>query len=783
MSPPLKGNSFRIAIHGLVQGIGFRPFVANSATRYHITGWVANTSFGVSILAQGTPHNLRAFFNHLKKHPPSLSKIDRFIITKNTAKRVCTFSIVPSKKSLVTSADLPADIALCDACRHELNDPSDRRFRYPFINCTHCGPRFSITRTLPYDRPSTTMESFRLCPACRTEYDDPHNRRYHAQPNACPVCGPFVQLVSSRGGQKIKALNDTAITKTIALLQAGKIIAIKSIGGYHLSCDAHNHGAINRLRSRKNRPDKPFAVMVPDLTVLRRICILSADEEKLLTSPQAPIVILRKKVDALRYLPTIEEIAPNNAYLGVMMPYTPLHAVLFSGTALENAVPCLIMTSGNRLDEPICRDEKNAFTKLARIADYFLTHNRPIHNRCDDSIVQMIPGTRDTQILRRSRGYIPTPVALPSTPGARQSVLAVGAELKNTFSLTRGGNAYPSPYIGDLDTHEAMDYFNESLQRFSLLLKVNPHVIVYDSHPDYMSTRFARTLLGSTARLRGMAVQHHHAHLASVCAEHAIAEPVIGFSFDGTGLGNDGNIWGGECFTGHPGAFERFAHLEYFALPGADRATREIWRIAVSLVRLAGIDASCLNLPRKFHVTTVNAMIEKKVNSPLCSSIGRLFDGVAALLGVRYEVSFEAQAAMQLEALAVSLPVDKRPLKGYNFSCRFRNEIDGPTPVSIAPLVREIIHDKKRRKTDAYIAYRFHLTLVDIMVTVAREIRRRKAIDRVIFSGGVFQNRLLLSLAVKKLKANKFAVAYNRLVPPNDGGIALGQAWTALKKK
>jgi hydrogenase maturation protein HypF len=782
MSHQLKENSYRISIGGIVQGVGFRPFVSRLARTTHIFGQIANTSYGVSIYAQGTPQHLTAFIKQLKKSPPPLAQITRFTLHKTPNRHFTAFNIVVSKTSHSVSADLPSDIALCNACRRELTDPNDRRFHYPFINCTDCGPRFSITRKMPYDRQATTMNTFRMCPDCQAEYDNPSSRRFHAQPNACPVCGPSVELIaSSRVSKKHNCCANRAMEKSVELLEAGNILAIKSIGGYHLCCNAHNPDAISRLRKRKNRPDKPFAVMVADIQSLMRLCTVNLAEKKLLSSPQAPIVLLKKKADAHRYLPTIEQIAPANAYLGVMLAYTPLHAVLFANRGFTSrssalSAPCLIMTSGNRQDEPICRDEKDVFTKLDTIADYFLVHNRPIHNRCDDSIAQVIPGTNETQILRRSRGYVPVPlnVATPNTSVA--SVLAVGAELKNTFCLTRSKSAYPSAYIGDLDNQEALKYYRESVARMTRLLDVKVHVVAHDIHPDFMSTRFAREM-----KVPAIAVQHHHAHLASVCAEQALVKPVIGFSFDGTGLGFDGRIWGGECFVGKPGSFTRVAHLSYFALPGGDQATREIWRIAVSLAREAHLAVSSLDLPRKYPVKTISTMIANEVNTPLCSSVGRLFDGVAALIGMRFEVSFEAQAAVQLESMATGLPVDSRPKKGYNLPYHYRFETEGPSLWLIGPLVRELIEDKNRGRSKAYISYRFHLTLAEMMVTTACRIRKSHSIGLVVLSGGVFHNRLLLTLAMKKLKARGFAIEFNRLVPPNDGGIALGQAWTAIK--
>lgn len=773
MSRPLKGNSVRITVTGVVQGVGFRPFVARLARHHHISGTVANTSSGVIIHAQGPAHRIAAFVTGLRKTPPRARVTGISSVPVSSSPRIRGFSIVASTRRTVTAVDLPADSALCPACRRELNDPSDRRYRYPFINCTDCGPRYTITRTLPYDRPQTTMRSFHMCSVCQAEYDDPSNRRFHAQPNACPACGPtvFFERLAPKAAAPLSG--DSAMRAAAGRIARGSLVAIKSIGGYHLSCDAENRSAIATLRRRKSRPRKPFAVMMADLRQIGRICHVSPLEHRLLTSPQAPIVLLRKRLDAGRILPTIEQLAPGNAYLGVMLPYTPLHEVLFRTGPFN----CLVMTSGNRQDEPICHDEVSARERLTGIADCLLWHDRPIHNRCDDSIVQVVEGV-GAQFIRRSRGSVPEPVVLPSQSRAGPA-LGVGAELKNTFCLTRGAHSYPSAYIGDLDNDESLRFFRESHGRFTRFLQVKPRVVAHDLHPDYLSTAFARRYRASGART--IAVQHHHAHIASVCAEHGLTRPVIGFAFDGTGFGIDGAVWGGECFTGVPGRFERRAHLEYFALPGGDQATREIWRIGISLLRHANQELRVLRLPRAYAVNAVSAMIDQRINSPLCSSAGRLFDGVAALLGLMRETTFEAEAAMALERLALMLPIDSRPKIGYNFPCT-PDERGGPSVMRLAPLIRDIVADIRGNVPHAVIAWRFHRTLAEMIVRVASDMRKTRGLKTVALSGGVFQNRLLLSLAVRLLKARGFTVAVNTQVPPNDGCISLGQAWTALQR-
>lgn len=782
---PVKNSSriprrfaYRITIYGRVQGVGFRPSVYRAARLMGIRGTVSNTPEGAVIETEGSRRRVDSFLKKIIASLPPRAAITRLKTERIPPRRFTDFAIQTSRGGKTVSAEFPADIALCENCRKELFTPSDRRYRYPFLNCTDCGPRFSIVRSLPYDRPKTTMSAFRMCPACRKEYGNPADRRFHAQPDACPVCGPKLSLLSS-GFEKI-AERDDAMVGAVRLLRSGKILAIKSLGGYHLACDAQNRRAVGLLRARKERAHKPLAVMLPDVESASRAGRVGPEEKKALLSAASPIVLLEKLKNGP--LKTRELLAPGNASIGVMLPYTPLHHLLFAG---KNALKALVMTSGNRRDEPICVTEDDAREKLSGIADYFLVHDRPIRNRCDDSIVQPLPHVQGVMtIIRRSRGYVPEAVGIGGASKRAPAVLSVGAELKNTFCLTRGGKAYVSPYIGDLDNEGSLAFFNESLERFRSFLKVKPSVIAHDLHPDYLSSVFARRMLAN-GRFKGVAVQHHHAHIASVLAEENIHVPVIGLSFDGTGYGADGTVWGGECLHCRGAEFSRLAHFEYFPLPGGDAATREIWRLAVSLLGHAGIHDLPGGIRRRQDWQTVRSMIKTGINSPSCCSVGRLFDGIAAIAGLRESVTFEAQAAMELEARAVAAAtrggLDFRSKKVYTFEILSRHK-NGPDVVTIDGIIRGVWEDVLAGKETSAVSMAFHATLAEVIVALAERFGKKHGIRDVALSGGVFQNRLLLSLALRRLGAAGFRTHFNRIVPANDGGISLGQAWVASRK-
>jgi hydrogenase maturation protein HypF len=630
------------------------------------------------------------------------------------------------------------------------------------------------------------MKAFPMCAQCGREYANPGNRRFHAQPDACPECGPEVRLLSC--DFKLLARKDPALCRTIDLLKSGSIVANKGIGGYQLCCDAFSMPAVNSLRFRKERPSKAFAIMVPDVASVKKMCLLNVQEEALLVSAARPIVLLQKRNDVPGKIHRMmEAVAPGNAYLGVMLPYTPLHFLLFfhPETTQRHPQTALIMTSGNRRDEPICRDEEDVRQKLEGIADYFLVHNRPIYNRCDDSISQTLAAKPySPMIIRRSRGIVPEPVVC-AIPERTPSVFAAGAELKNTFCLTRENNAYLSPYIGDLDNLDSLEFFKESFRRYKHYLNVEPKIIAYDLHPDYLSTVFAKAY-AAHAGVATVPVQHHCAHIASVLAEKRLNGPVIGFAFDGTGWGGDGTIWGGECFLVCGSTFTRLAHFEQFPLPGGDVAVREIWRLAVSLLSKARIHSLPRAIKKQYHWQEIQSMISKNMNSPLCSSVGRVFDGIAAMIGLKNEVGFEAQAAMELEALAVKTleKMDKPFKKGYNFHikpCLNPGQDQMPLTIPLAEIVRGIWEDSCKGVDPGIISLKFHETLAEITRELSSIFSKKYRIERIALSGGVFQNRLLLSLIINKLEAQGLSVYYNQTVPPNDGGIALGQAWIAAR--
>ncbi|CAN5479981.1 carbamoyltransferase HypF [soil metagenome] len=743
-----------ITIHGTVQGVGFRPFVYTLACRLKLAGFVKNQGGSVTIEAEGDSQSLDEFVEQLRTHAPPLSHIESMLWQPRTPIGESRFVIAPSEDHAMGAIVVAPDSATCDDCLAELLDPADRRFNYPFINCTNCGPRLTIVTAAPYDRLRTTMSNFMMCAACRAEYENPSNRRFHAQPIACPVCGPSVQALHS-DGEPVHV--DQPLKWFAAALRDGKIGAMKGLGGYHLICDARDETAVAELRSRKHRDEKPFAVMVQDVEAAERLCDISPAECELLTSVRRPIVLLRRRDNAA----LAASIAPRNHFLGLMLPYTPLHHLLLR--AMHGSP--LVMTSGNRSDEPIAYEEPDAIERLTGIADVFLVHNRPIHVRCDDSVTRIVDGVESP--VRRSRGYAPQPITLPFACAV--PMLAVGAQQKSTFALGVERQAVISHHLGDLDHFEAYRAFERDIALYENLFAVRPALIVHDQHPDYAYTRCVirrATELG----VERVAVQHHHAHMASCMAEHGLAGPVIGVTFDGTGYGTDGAIWGGEFLVGDCCEFTRAAHLRYVALPGGDRAIKEPWRMAVS--HLADAGATCRVLEGRVNAATLRAtrqMIERKFNSPLTSSAGRLFDAVAAIAGVRDTVTSEGQAAIELEQLAAGVAADG----SYPFE--LVDDGAGPIVIDTRPLIRAAAEEADAGMPAAKIARKFQSTMVDVIAVVCGRIHRSSSLSDVVLSGGVFMNALLASETATRLSADGLSVHRHRLVPPNDGGISLGQ--------
>ncbi len=742
----------RIQINGIVQGVGFRPFVYRLALRYKLHGVVANTSSGVSIHLEGAQEDFDSFCRGLSQELPPMAMITEISIQPETMRHYGEFSIARSKNETAHSTIISPDISTCENCLSELFDPKDRRHHYPFINCTNCGPRYTIIEGIPYDRPSTAMKHFIMCPQCRDEYDDPSNRRFHAQPNACFACGPKVQLFSH---EKREVKVSDPIAESASLLKRGYILAVKGLGGFHLAADAENHDAVRRLREKKRRAEKPFALMSRDVDAVRRFALLNAEEEALLVSPRRPILILPKKEPST----IAEAVSPRNRYFGVMLPYTPLHYLL-----LDGGFTALVMTSGNMSEEPIVIDNEEAFARLAVVADYFLIHNRAIYQRMDDSIVKQTGGS--TGFIRRSRGYVPTPVFLRARI---PNILACGGQLKNTVCLTKDNRAYLSQHIGDLEDLSTYEFFQMTVQHLKRLLAIDPEVIAYDLHPDYLSTRYAL----EQPDVRRFSVQHHHAHVVSCMAENGIDGPVIGLAFDGTGYGTDAKVWGGEILFADTTGFRRAAHLAYVPMPGGSAAIQEPWRMAVSyLFRAFGDEFLELDIPAikrldPKRLRVIREMISKRFNAPDTSSLGRLFDGVAALLGIRDRVSFEGQAAMELEMLAKE-HVDE--IYDYEWIP------DDVFKIRCEPIIRGVASDILKGHDPSRISGIFHATLIRLFVDLCGVLSKENGLDRIVLSGGVFQNSILLNGMVKGLEGKGLRVYTHRQVPANDGGLSLGQA-------
>lgn len=751
----------KIHINGIVQGVGFRPFIYSIAHKHHITGWVRNSSAGVDIVANGEAADLKAFISDIQQEPPPLANIDDIQIVSTKPDGFEEFHIISSSVEEGGFIPVSPDMSICPDCLSELFDPNDRRFRYPFINCTNCGPRFTIIKDIPYDRPLTTMAVFDLCESCSAEYHDPLNRRFHAQPVACADCGPHIWFESNN--EKIASAED-AIQTARSWLKDGKIIAIKGLGGFHLACDASNPQAVQELRRRKKRSEKSFAVMVFDQSVAEQYCELNNAEKELLNSKEKPILILNRKNNS--DLP--EEIAPGIKTLGVMLPYTPLHYLLLEPEPDYPQV--LIMTSGNISEEPIAYTNPSAKSELSKIADGFLLNNRDINIRVDDSVIA--EHQNKPYSFRRSRGFAPNPLQ----PGvAMKEILAVGAELKNTFCLTKEKYAFLSHHIGDLENLETLKAFETGIPHYEHIFKVKPEAIARDLHPDYLSTRYAQTR-AQNENLQLINIQHHHAHLAACLADNSWQsdEPVIGIIFDGTGLGTDDHIWGGEFLYGNYAGFERMAHLEYYPLPGGDSAVRHPKRLAAAYLTRAGIPwqdtlASIQALSDQEKII-LSKQIEKDINCPLTSSMGRLFDAVSSLVGIKQVINYEGQAAIELEHCINSNVQDSYD---FNFDGRI---------ISPKPLLESVVMDINNGLQAGEIAAKFHNSVIRMLVNVSKELSHATGSKTVALSGGVWQNMYLLKRAVPALHAAGFQVLTHHQVPPNDGCIALGQALIANKQ-
>ncbi len=761
-------SALRARVRGVVQGVGFRPFVYRLALACGLVGWVRNTSWGVEIEVAGDAEELARFVGALRDEAPPLARIVAIEVEPIAPEAAWTrFTILESEAQAGAYQLISPDIATCPDCLRELRDPADRRYRYPFTNCINCGPRFTIIESTPYDRPRTTMRAFTMCPACQREYDDPLERRFHAQPNACPVCGPHLALLDAAG--RVLAEGDEALHLAEARLLVGEVVAIKGLGGFLLACDATSEVAVRRLRVRKRRPHKPFAVMVADLDMLARYASANDKERALLTSPAAPIVLLEARAGC----GLADGIAPNSRTLGLMLPYTPLHHLLLGDVARP-----LVMTSGNLSEEPIARENDEALARLGGIADAFLVHNRGIHARYDDS-VWFVPRAGGPQPVRRARGYAPFPVRLPFRAGR---ILACGPELKNTFCLTRDEFAFLSQHIGDLENLETAEVWQEGLALYERLFAIAPEVIATDLHPDYLATRRGRALAG-----QHVGVQHHHAHLAACLTDNGTLEPAIGVIWDGTGYGLDGRIWGGEFLVGDARGFVRAAQIEYLPLPGGDRAVQRPARLAWAYLQALGLDAKGADLGLSAaDQATLTDMLARGVATFQTASAGRLFDAVSALLGVCRETSYEAQAAIELEMLAWDGGASST---AYGFERKVTGvpQAWGHPPVSVersrvlrlAPLFAGILADLAAGVPVVEIAARFHRTAAEMILGMCLALADETGLRRVALSGGCFQNRLLLELTVPRLRGAGLQVLLHRQVPCNDGGVALGQAVVA----
>jgi hydrogenase maturation protein HypF len=757
----MKKERKKIEIRGIVQGVGFRPAVYRIAKRYNLKGTVFNDSKGVTLDVEGCPLDINSFLEELKKNPPPLSDIGEIQTEELPVKEFNEFKIIESEESEGESTLVSPDIATCEDCKKELLNKKDRRYLYPFINCTNCGPRFTITKELPYDRENTTMKNFEMCEKCRAEYENPEDRRFHAQPNACGKCGPHLELLDFKG----RELKGNPINRTVKLLKKGKIIAVKGLGGFHLACNAKDIKAIQALRERKMRPDKPLALMAKDFKVISEFVNIGDKEKELTSSPRTPIVLFEKKEKCA--LP--ENIAPNNKFLGFMLPYTPLHILLFE------KLEVLVMTSGNKRDEPIVFDNRDAVKRLEGIADYFLIHNRDIWIQADDSVSRVVDD--EPLLLRRSRGYAPQPLRCPIRN--EKKIIGFGAHKHNTFSISRGDEIFVSHYIGETDNIETIKAFERGIGHFINFFDIPPDIAVVDLHPEYQATRFGKKWAFDNDKPL-IEVQHHHAHIASCLVDNQLDEKVIGVAWDGTGYGADGKIWGGEFLIADLEGYERKAHLQYIPLPGGDITVKEPWRMgAVYLYDIFGnsfnrLDVNFVkNLDDK-KWSFIKTMIDKKVNSPLTSSIGRLFDAVSSILGIRSSINYQGQAAIELEMIAKE---DEDEFYKFDIIRSINTFIIDPKKVIVS-----IVEDIKKRTANEYISIKFHKGLAEMIVEVSNLLREETGINKVCLSGGVFQNIVLRKEATKRLKEEKFEVYNHRNLPPNDGGISAGQVAIAMKR-
>ncbi len=757
----------QIFITGVVQGVGFRPFIYKLAQFFNLAGTVRNTGRGVLVQVEGPPPSVERFIVALQASPPALARVEHCEITSCPPRGLAGLTIMHTRGDATGESIVPPDTATCPDCRREVTDPSDRHYSYPFTNCTNCGPRFTIVKSLPYDRPGTAMSAFTMCPACSAEYQDPANRRYHAQPVSCPDCGPLVRLVDRHG----VALEGNWLAETKRLLGAGKIVVVKGLGGFHLACSGVDATAVQRLRQCKRRPARPLAVMCRDMVVVREHCRVSAEEEALLCSPAAPIVVLQRKPSST--LPQV--LAPGLKTIGVMLPYTPLHLLL-----MQNGPAALVMTSANHSGLPLIKDNGEALSAMHDVADYFLLHDRVIINRCDDSVVRLVDD--QIQFMRRSRGYVPQPVAVwrgfAGTVKREITVLGAGGDMKNTFCLLKAGRAYLSQHIGSVDVREGAENYQASLASFSRLIKAQPLVAGYDLHPGYHSSRMARALVPNA-----IAVQHHHAHMASCMAEHGLEGQVIGVILDGTGYGTDDCIWGFEVLRGGYLDYAREWHLQYIPLPGGEQAVRNPWMTAVAYL-VTALGERGRAVAEKFfparlsEIALIDKMLRAGINSPLASSCGRFFDAVSALLGVCQVNTYEGQAAIELGELvpATSPAPGPRPtLNPYPFALEEGTIETGATMAAL-------VDDLAQGRTPAVIARRFHDTIISMVLQTVDQVRSQSGLERVVLSGGCWYNRYLLTTVGHLLDDQGYRVYRQIKIPTGDGGISLGQAMIADQK-
>jgi len=743
---------YSIEILGIVQGVGFRPFVYRIANAYMLNGFVFNTSMGLSIEIEGSPEACAAFLVELEENPPPMALIEKIMVREIPVRGVDGFQILASQSGS-RSTFISPDLGICDDCIRDITSKENRRYGYAFTNCTNCGPRFSIIQDLPYDRKNTTMSEFNQCAPCQAEYENPTNRRFHAQPNACPNCGPKLSFY-----QDDVLMTGDAYDFFRQAINSGKIVALKGIGGYHLVCDARNEHAVQTLRQRKFRYDKPFAVMMPDIATVEKFCVINQVEKRALTSRQKPIVLLKKKTD--------QQIAfgvtQNNRRLGVMLPYTPLHYLLMQGQE------ALVMTSGNLSDRPMTFHDEEAFAIFPQVADAILTHDRQIYRRMDDSVCIVV--NDQVHMIRRARGFVPEPIQLK---GNQHVILALGAQQKNTFCLAKQENAFLSGHIGDLDDSDTEKAFTDEIASFLKIFEALPTIIACDLHPDYLSTRYATYYQKLLSEAIIMPIQHHHAHFASVLAEHSVTEnQILGLIFDGTGLGEDDSIWGGEALLGNIGISSRLGHLRSFPLLGGEAAIQQPWRVALAMTEQAcGLDMALSLFPKERETAKILLRAgEKNINSPSASSMGRLFDAVAALSGICPVTTYEGQAAIELQHC-----LDETAEGSYHFMIE---ENTNGMLFDWRPMICEIINDRKNGASSGVISLRFHLAVVELILNVAILQRMKNGIKSVVLSGGVFQNEYLLGNALTTLEKHEFIVYTNEKIPCNDGGISFGQAAT-----